>query len=115
MAFIYNWLWPENFKEVNATDAAHNPMVRQHFIQFLDNTEPPDTFTPTQVAKSFKPAELRTLGYNTWQEMIPCLYELTWELREFGDLTIYCNGEEVPEDVLFYDLKGSIKIMRREL
>lgn len=82
---------------------------------YLTTADPPATLSPKRLAQQFTKDELRKLGYKEWQEVIPAIYELAWELREFGDLIIFCNGEQVPDDVMFYEVKAPIKIMRREL
>ncbi|EMC92551.1 hypothetical protein BAUCODRAFT_41760, partial [Baudoinia panamericana UAMH 10762] len=78
----------------------------------LDNTEPPDTFTPRDVAQLLTAKQLVKLGYEEWAEALPAIVELAFELREVGYCEILQRGNLVPPDVEYYEIEGSIKIRR---
>ncbi len=51
-------------------------------------------------------------GYEKWEEVLPAVYELAFELREFGDCEILRKGKVIGEDVTIVDLDGPIRIRR---
>lgn len=111
----YDWLfgiYPP--KPMKPWDAAHHLRMRQRFITFLDNSNPPDTFQAKDVAKAFREEELKLMGYEKWQEAVPGVIELAFELRAFGDLEVLLGGEVVPEDVMAMEMhdRGDCRIRR---
>lgn len=103
---------PTKYKAKKSTDASHDPAVRMHFNQMLDHTDPPDSFKPTEVAQMLTVKELRKLGYEEWQELLPAIYELAFETREFGDCEILSKGKVLGEDVDLMGLDGPIRVRR---
>lgn len=110
-----SWWWPwapEAPKPARPSDAAHDPAIRMHFAYMLDFTEPPATFKPLQVAELLTPAQLAKLGYENHFQALPAIYELAWELREFGDCEILQKGKLLPEEVSIPELEGPVRIRR---
>lgn len=109
----YEWFWGIQPKgPARSTDAAVSESVRRAFAQMLDQTEPPEVFKPSEVAKQLKQAELAELGYEKWEEVLPAVYELAFELREFGDCEVLRKGKIIGENVTIVDLDGPIRIRR---
>lgn len=109
----YEWFWRiRPLAPAQPTDAATNPALREHFTSFLDHTDPPATFRPIDVAQAVRPAELKEMGYKTWEEVVPAVYELAWEMREFGECVILRKGVVVGEDVTIQELDGPVRIGR---
>ena len=96
------------------TDAMHKPVVRQWFAHFIEHTEPPKTFSATAVAQSLSHNELKSLGYEKWQEVLPAVIELAFEMRAFGDCVILKGGKLLGEDVSPYEVDGGIRIGRND-
>lgn len=86
--------------------------MKKHFTQMLDQTEPPDVFKPSEVAQCFSNEELASLGYEKWEELLPGVYEIAFEEREFGNCEILRKGKVIGEDVTIADLDGPIRIRR---
>ena len=99
-------------KPMKPTDAMHHPIVEQNFRQVLDYTNPPKTFTLEAVAQTMKFSELQTLGYEKWQEVMPALVELAFEMRALGDCEILGGKKVLGEDVTPYDVEGGVRIRR---
>lgn len=109
----YQWFWGIQPKgPARSTDAATSEAVRNAFLQMLDQTEPPEVFKPSEVATQLSKAQLAELGYTKWEEVLPGVYELAFELREFGDCEILRKGKVLGEDVTIADLDGPIRIRR---
>lgn len=99
-------------KPMNPTDAIQNPALRTRFTHFLDHTDPPATFRAQDVAKELNLAELKTMGYDTWEEVMPAVIELAFELRAFGYCQILKGGKVLREDVTAFDIEGGVRIRR---
>lgn len=84
-----------------------------HFNRMLDETEPPASFKASQVAQALTAQELAALGYINWDEVMPAILELAWELREFGACEILQKGRVLGEDVDLYDVQGGFRIRRK--
>ena len=95
------------------TDAIHSTIIRQHFHERLDNTDPPKTFKASTIAQELSHNELLKLGYETWREALPAFIELAFELREYGDCEILKGGKVLGEDVQVYDIQGDVTIRRK--
>lgn len=78
----------------------------------LDHTEPPDVFKPSEVAQLLSKKDLESLGYDNWEEALPGVYELAWELREFGDCEILRKGKVLPDNVSLAEIDGPVRIRR---
>ncbi|KAM3416286.1 hypothetical protein BST61_g7892 [Cercospora zeina] len=110
----YEWFWGLKPKggPARPTDAASSEVVKNAFVQMLDQTEPPDVFKPSEVALQLNDAQLAELGYEKWEEVLPAVYELAFEMREFGDCEILRKGRVLPETATIADLDGPIRIRR---
>lgn len=110
----YEWFWGLRPKSgpANPTDAASNEAVKNAFVQMLDQTEPPAVFKPSEVALQLNDEQLAELGYEKWEEVLPAVYELAFEMREFGDCEILRKGQVLPESATIADLDGPIRIRR---
>jgi hypothetical protein len=85
-----------------------------HFVELLDRVDPPDSFKPRDVVEALTDKQLKELGYKTQEEAIPAVYELAFEMREFGDCDLLRKGQVIPDEVQLRDLDGPIRIRRRE-
>lgn len=110
----YEWFWGIK-KSVpwRPTDAATSETLRKHFTQMLDHTEPPDVFKPSEVAQLLSDKELKDMGYETWEDALPGVYELGWELREFGDCEILRKGQVLGDDMRIEDIDGPVRFRRK--
>lgn len=111
------WDWLRGIpapKPMKPADAAHHPLLRGRFISLLDNTDPPATFKASEVAQALREEELKQMGYEKWEEAVPGVIELAFELRAFGDCEIFKQGKLVPEDVLAMEIQGGCRIRRVE-
>jgi hypothetical protein len=94
-------------------DAAAKPFMKEYFASMLDNTDPPEVFKPSAVAQMLTDAQLRECGYDKWEDALPAVYELAFEMRTFGDCEILRKGKVVPEDVGVEEIDGPIRIRRK--
>ncbi|KXT02646.1 hypothetical protein AC578_1149 [Pseudocercospora eumusae] len=109
----YEWFWGiKKAVPARATDAATSEAVRRCFTQMLDHVEPPHTFKPSEVALQLTDKELAGLGYEKWEEALPGVYELAFELRDMGDCEILRKGVVIGDDVTLADIDGPIRIRR---
>jgi len=109
----WDWFWGiPSPVPLKAGDAAHHPVMRSRFIDFLDNTDPPHSFKANDVAKAFTQDELKQMGYENWDEAVPGVIELAFELRSFGDCEVLKGGKLVPEEVLAMEIQGGCRIRR---
>ncbi|KAK1075729.1 hypothetical protein LTR74_000137 [Friedmanniomyces endolithicus] len=80
--------------------------------EWSHNTEPPQVFKPSEVAQLLRPAELAKLGYESWNEAIPAIRELAFELRAVGYCEILQKGRVLGDDVDLIEVEGAIRIRR---
>ena len=78
----------------------------------MDHTDPPATFKASEVAQQLSHNELVKLGYEKWEEVLPAVIELAFELREYGDCEILKGKKVLGEDVAAYDIEGDVRIRR---
>lgn len=98
---------------MRSTDAIRAPAIQQRFHQFLDHTEPPASFKASDVAQELSYDELVKLGYEKWQEVMPAVVELAFEVREYGDCEILKGKKILGDDVSYYDIDGDVRIRRK--
>lgn len=109
----YEWFWGiKKAVPSRSTDAATSEALRKAFAQMLDHVEPPEVFKPSEVAQLLSKKELEALGYEKWEEALPGVYELGWELRAFGDCEILRKGKVLSDDVGIEDLDGPVRFRR---
>jgi hypothetical protein len=87
--------------------------MKELFSNFLDNTDPPDVFKPEAVAKKISDDQLRECGYDKWEDALPAVYEVAFEMRAFGDCEILRKGKVLGLNVGIEDLDGPIRIRRK--
>lgn len=109
----YDWFWGIERKPLKPTDAAHHPLIRGRFITILDNTEPPESFKASEVAQALMEDELKEMGYEKWEEAVPGVIELAFELRAFGDCEVLKGGKLVADDVMAMEIQGGCRIRRK--
>lgn len=110
------WWWGTGTKPaLTATDVANKPWMRLHFAHMLDHTEPPAVFKPSEVAACMSKEQVKECGFEKWEEAIPAVYELAFELRAMGDCEILRKGVVIPDDMGIEDLDGPIRIRRVEM
>ncbi|KYG49177.1 hypothetical protein M433DRAFT_46868, partial [Acidomyces richmondensis BFW] len=91
--------------------------LRAHFLNMLDNTEPPNSFKISEVASQLTPSELADLGYEHCQEAMPAIIHLAFELREFDDLEIIVKGRLAPDDATpeeVIEMEGPVRVRRKD-
>lgn len=109
------WYWPftpAKPPHLTPTDAIRNPSLRARFEHFLEITNPPSTFKASQVAQELSLDELRSMGYETWEELLPAVVELALELREAGFCQVFKQGNILPEGTQGFEIEGSVRIGR---
>lgn len=94
------------------TDAIREQSLRNRFVHFLDHTDPPATFRAAHVAQELSYNELKAMGYETWEDVLPAVVELAFELREAGYLEILQKGKVLGPSVDASDIEGSVRIRR---
>ena len=92
----------------------HHPFIRTRFSHFLDTTDPPASFRAAQVAQELSFNELQKMGYDKWEEALPAIVELAFEMRAIGNCEIIKGGKVLGQDVTAYDVEGSVRIRRVE-
>lgn len=111
----YDWFWRIPVKQpMKPADAAHHPLLRGRFNTFLDNTEPPASFKASEVAQALREEELKQMGYEKWEEAVPGVIELAFELRAFGDCVVLKQGKVLPDSVMAVEIQGGCRIRRVE-
>ena len=116
-SWIPQWLawWDKGpVKPMRPTDAMHHPIVRAKFDHFMANTDPPATFRAQHVAEEIEYNELLKLGYERWQDVMPAVIELAFEMRAMGNCDLIKQGKVLGEDVSAYDIEGGLRIRRRD-
>lgn len=110
----YDWFWgiPAQ-KPMKPTDASQHPLLRGRFTTLLDNTDPPASFKASEVAQALREDELQQMGYEKWEEAVPAVIELAFELRAFGDCEVLKQGKLVPDDVMAMEIQGGCRIRRK--
>ena len=109
------WLsWGSQYPKqpLKPTDAIRNPALRNRFVHFLDHTDPPASFRAAHVAQELTYEELRLMGYETWEDILPAVVELAFELREAGYCEILKGGKVLGDDIGPLDIEGSVRIRR---
>ncbi|SMQ48708.1 unnamed protein product [Zymoseptoria tritici ST99CH_1A5] len=112
----YEWFWKLDppKAELRTTDAATSEILKAHFTELLDRVDPPDTFKARDVVEALTDKELRDLGYKKQEDAIPAVYELAFEMREFGDCELLRKGQVLGDEVGLRDLDGPIRIRKKE-
>jgi hypothetical protein len=98
---------------ISAQDAAAKPFMKELFQAMLDNTDPPAVFKPDDVAQMLSDAQLRECGYDKWEDALPAMYEVAFEMRAFGDCELLRKGKVIGTDVGIEDLDGPIRVRRK--
>jgi hypothetical protein len=119
----WSWQWlpswlshmrPRTIKTLRASDAMHEECVQNRFRHFLDHTEPPKTFRAAEVAQELSDNELISMGMERWEEVLPAIVELAFEMRDLGFCKVFQKGKELPDHYTAYDVEGSVRVMRRD-
>lgn len=111
----YEWFWGiKKAQPAQAIDAATSESIKNAFTQMLDQTDPPETFKPSEVALQLSDKQLADLGYKKWEECLPGIYMLAFEEREFGNCVILRKGKVLGDDVTLADIDGPIRIGRAD-
>jgi len=87
-------------------------ILTTHLTRLLHARSHPKTICPSEVARALSPAELATLGADTWRELMPAVRELAWELRagSMSELEVLQGGQVVDEGVALQDIRGPIRL-----
>ncbi|KEF62743.1 uncharacterized protein A1O9_00716 [Exophiala aquamarina CBS 119918] len=89
-------------------------MLSEHFLQQLSQRAHPKTLCPSEIARSLSVTELRTLGVREWRDLMPRLRSMAFEARDRGEVEILQRGEVVDEASGIDDVRGPIRIRRRQ-
>jgi hypothetical protein len=117
MSFLPDWMafWRvPPIKPMRPSTAMKQPCILNRWTHFLDNVDPPRTFKASEVAQELSYLELQSLGYESWEEVMPAILELAFEQRELGYCEILKGGKVLGEDVMHFDIVGGIRIRRVE-
>lgn len=102
-------------KHLKATDAMRNPAINTRFTDLMDNTDPPETFKASHVAMALTLEELRTMGYEKWQEAMPGVMALAFEMRAVGYCEILKGKKVLHGDVQYFEVdQVDVSIRRLE-
>lgn len=88
--------------------------LAERLEDFLSKREPPKTFCPSEVARALSSENLKSLGFAEWRDAMPDIRELAWQRRDRGECEILQKGEVLGEDVGLNDVKGPIRIRRKD-
>lgn len=94
------------------TEAMNMPAIKERFEQFLARTDPPASFKASELAQDIRLPELAAMGYKIWQEAVPAVIELAFEMRETGDCELIKGGKVLGDDVSFLDVGNAVRIRR---
>lgn len=108
------WWQQEPQKPMRPTDAMHQACIQNRWSHFIHGTDPPKTFKASQVAQELSYNELRTLGYEEWEDAVPAIIELAFEMRAMGYCEILKGGKVLGDDVHHFDIVGGIRIRRND-
>ena len=84
------------------------------FDAFLAKREPPKTFCPSEVARALTGDDLRELGFDDWRDAMPAIRELGWSMRDSGQCEILQKGVVLGDDVGLDEVKGPIRMRRKD-
>jgi hypothetical protein len=96
------------------TSLAAGMALQAHFDEFLAKREPPKTFCPSEVARALTVDELSTLGYKEWRDAMADVRQVAWRMRESNQCEILQKGEPIDADVDAENIKGPIRIRRKQ-
>jgi hypothetical protein len=92
-------------------DEAQRAVIVQHAERLLNARDYPKTICPSEVARAFSAAELRTLGASEWRGAMDAVRQVVWDRRELGDVEVLQKGEVVDVQSL-EDVRGPIRVRK---
>lgn len=81
--------------------------------RLLDSREFPKTICPSEVARSLSADELTTTGASSWQDLMPSIRRLVFELRDVGKLDILQKGFVLPASQDLSNTSGPIRLRNK--
>ncbi|KAJ9603918.1 hypothetical protein H2200_011440 [Cladophialophora chaetospira] len=84
------------------------PLLTERLNQMLSKRDYPKTICPSEVARSMSTSELRTLGIDTWRDLMPQLRNMAFEARDRGEVEVLQRGEVVSIEI--ENVRGPIRI-----
>ena len=82
--------------------------------RFMKSREPPKTFCPSEVARALSEEDLQKLGFKEWREAMPAIRQHVWERRTHRECEVLQRGQVLGDDVLLEDVRGPIRVRRKE-
>jgi len=93
---------------------ASSPLLRERLDELLAKREHPKTICPSEVARSLSADELSAIGASEWRDTMPTIREHVWEMRDNEEVEILQRGEVLRADVGLADVKGPIRVRRKQ-
>jgi hypothetical protein len=87
--------------------------VLPHLNHLLDSRSFPKTICPSEAARALSAAELERTGADSWRDLMPAIRELSFQLRDHGELDILQRGEVLPESQTLEQTVGPIRLRRK--
>lgn len=89
-------------------------IIEHHLDRLLSTRQYPKTICPSEVARALTAAELHDSGASEWRDLMPNIRWKVWERRDRGEVEILQKGEVLPEDIALEDIKGPIRVRKRQ-
>jgi Protein of unknown function (DUF3253) len=87
--------------------------VLPHLNHLLDSRSFPKTICPSEAARALSTAELERTGADSWRDLMPAIRELSFQLRNQGELDILQRGEVLPESQTLEQTVGPIRLRKK--
>lgn len=87
--------------------------VIPHLNRLLDSRAFPKTICPSEAARALSAAELQRAGVESWRDLMPAIRELSFELRDKGELEILQKGNVLPESQTLEQTVGPVRLRRK--
>jgi len=93
---------------------ASSSLLRERLHELLAKREHPKTICPSEVARSLSATELSTVGASEWRDTMPAIREIVWELRDNEQVEILQRGEVLGADVGLANVKGPVRVRKKQ-
>src|ERR1700761_385847 len=88
--------------------------IQKHLIDLLASRQYPKTLCPSEVARALSQSELARYAAASWRDTMPEIRQRVWQMRDQGEVEIMQRGEVLDDDVSIDDVKGPIRVRRKE-
>jgi len=89
-------------------------IISKRLNELLDGRAYPKTICPSEVARSLSSDELQQCNAESWRDLMPQIREIAWKLKEKGELDVMQKGEIVDQNLSLEDVRGPIRLRRRQ-